>query len=167
MDDSRVVVGVSNSLSGLQALRYAVGEARRRQSTVYAVRAWQFTAPWRGYDTDLCRKDLAAAADATLVNAFDNAMGGVPEDLTVTLVVAEGEPAQSLVATANRDGDLLVLGGSTHRWSFGASVVRYCVRKASCPVLVVPAPVLARTRRTRALTKEMHREVQAAVDGPM
>jgi nucleotide-binding universal stress UspA family protein len=167
MDGSRVVVGVSESLAGLQALRYAVQEARRRQSTVYAVRAWQFNAPWRGYDTDLCRQDLAAAADETLANAFDSAMGGIPDDLTVTLAVIEGEPAHALVVTAHRDDDLLVLGGSTRRFSFGASIVRHCVRRASCPVLVVPAPVLARNRRTRALTRQLHREVDAAVNGPM
>jgi hypothetical protein len=39
--DARVVVGVSQSLTGLQALRYGVAEARRRQVPLHAVRAWR------------------------------------------------------------------------------------------------------------------------------
>jgi hypothetical protein len=38
--EGRVVVGVSRSLAGLQALRYAVAEARRRVAPLVAVRAW-------------------------------------------------------------------------------------------------------------------------------
>ena len=139
VEPTRVVVGVSGSLGGLQALRYAVNEARRRGSTVHAVRAWQFTAPWRGYDTDLCRQDMSAAAEASIHNAFDTAMGGLPPDLTFVLVTTIGPAGPALVTIADRDDDLLVVGASTHRWSDGAAVVRHCVRRASCPVLVVPA----------------------------
>ncbi|WP_369077114.1 universal stress protein [Paractinoplanes maris] len=42
MSDERgkVVVGISSSLAGLEALRFAIAEARRRQATLMAVRAW-------------------------------------------------------------------------------------------------------------------------------
>ncbi len=37
---ARVVVGVGDSLASLEALRYAVSEARRRGALLVAVRAW-------------------------------------------------------------------------------------------------------------------------------
>src|SRR4051812_2739939 len=39
-----VIVGVAQSTAGLQALRWAVAEARRRGTELVAVRAWRFNA---------------------------------------------------------------------------------------------------------------------------
>jgi hypothetical protein len=41
--------------------------------------------------------------------------------------------------------------------------VRYCVRAATCPVVVVPAPVLARKRSVKASAREIQREAQRFV----
>ena len=60
---ARVVVGVGESLAALQALRYAVAEARRRGWALRAVRVWQAGTPWHGYDVDLGRRP--AGADPT------------------------------------------------------------------------------------------------------
>jgi nucleotide-binding universal stress UspA family protein len=61
---------------------------------------------------------------------------GVP----VTAEVVEGKPAEVLSAAA-RPADLLVLGSHGHgrmRHTVLGSVNEECVRKASCPVVVIP-----------------------------
>jgi hypothetical protein len=40
------------------------------------------------------------------------------------------------------------------------SVARHCVRLASCPVVVVPPPALAREGGTRALRRAVSREAE-------
>ena len=45
----RIVVGVDGAESALEALRWAVAEARRRNATVEAVYAWH--QPFAGYAT--------------------------------------------------------------------------------------------------------------------
>ena len=166
MATTRVFVGISESLAGLQALRFAVAEARRRQATLHVVRAWRYVAPWSGYDPQTSRVDLADAANATLLRSFETAMGAVPQDLTVVLVTVEARAGQALVAAADSADDLLVLGAFTRRWRLVRSVVRYCVRRAACPVVVVPAPPLAR-RGTRALHRQLHRSVREGVTRPL
>jgi len=163
---TRVFVGVSESLAGLQALRYAVAEARRRDSALHVVRSWQCSAPWRGYEAEAYRVDLAVAADETLINAFDVAMGGVPRDLTVVLLTVEAPAGPALVAAANLDDDLLIVGASRRRWRIRRSVGDYCARRAACPVVVVPAPQLAR-QSTRALYRQLHRSVREGVSHPL
>ncbi|HEX6870761.1 MAG TPA: universal stress protein [Micromonosporaceae bacterium] len=166
--EARVVVGIAESLSGLQALRYAVQEARRRGLTLRAVRAWQFDVPWRGSDIDLWRQESAELAATAVRHAFDLALGGVPPDLAVEFAVAEGDPAAALVACAEHEDDVLVIGAShRHGWRSYFGVTRWCVRRASCPVIVVPPPALARERRQRALVRDLQREVDRLVDASL
>nr|WSW48774.1 universal stress protein [Streptomyces sp. NBC_01001] len=47
-----------------------------------------------------------------------------------------------LTRTADRDGDLLVVGARRRRLLPGFSTARYCAAHAACPVLVVPLPTL-------------------------
>jgi nucleotide-binding universal stress UspA family protein len=148
---TRVVVGVGESLAGLQALRYAVAEARRRGSVLRAVRAWQFGVPWSGYDVNHFRDQAGAEADATIRRSFDAAMGGLPRDLEFELIAVEGEIGPALVAQARGDDDLLVVGAPVRRrWNVSLFTVdRVCIRLAGCPVVVVPAPALAREHGPR------------------
>jgi nucleotide-binding universal stress UspA family protein len=95
------------------------------------------------------RASLAEAAAAEVAAAFTDACGGTPRDVIIRIAVAEGLPGPVLVATADRGDDLIVIGGSgshrlTRAWS--AAVARYCARHAQCPVLIAPAPAMARTR---------------------
>jgi nucleotide-binding universal stress UspA family protein len=156
----RVVVGVGQSLAALQALRHAVAEARRRRCALRAVRVWQVGVPWCGYDVDLCRAEAGAAANATIRRCFEYAMGGVPGDLESELTAVEGSVGSALVAQATNENDLLILGAPTRRW-WGPSAFRmhrYCARHASCPVVVVPAPAIARQRGTKALVRAIRRD---------
>ncbi|MEU5305823.1 universal stress protein [Streptomyces noursei] len=57
-----------------------------------------------------------------------------------TLVV-RGEPRKVLTAVADRTDELLVIGAGARgrlRRTVWPSVARYCVARASCPVLAVP-----------------------------
>jgi nucleotide-binding universal stress UspA family protein len=162
---ARVVVGVSDSLASLEALRYAVSEARRRGALLVAVRAWLVQGPGQGEDLAQWRIAAGAAAAATIRQSFDQAMGGLPHNLDLEMLAVEGAIGPVLVAQAASDGDLLVLGAPARRWwrVFPLSLVRYCVRAATCPVVVVPAPVLARKRSVKASAREMQREAQRFV----
>ena len=158
----RVVVGVSESLAALQALRYAVAEAQRRGCPLRAVRVWRAGTPWYGYDVDLGGIVAGAAAESTIRRSFEEAMGGLPGDLDFELIAVEGMVGPALVRQASNADDLLVVGApNRRRWRFMQSTVdQDCVRRASCPVVVVPAPALARNHRTRALTRAIQREAE-------
>jgi nucleotide-binding universal stress UspA family protein len=161
---ARVVVGVGESLAALQALRYAVTEARRRGSALRAVRVWRAGTPWHGYDVDQGRRQAGADADATILRSFEQAMGGLPRDLDFELIAVEGLIAPALAALASNDDDLLVVGAPSRRRLFPLSAVdRGCMRLASCPVVVVTAPALARTRGTRALARAIRHEAERLV----
>ena len=105
----RVVVGVDDSLTGLEALRFAAAEARRRGVTLRAIRAWQFAVPWYDHDAGQNRAGMVDAAAMVLCDAFQQAMGGLPEDIDVEALAIEGPPARTLVDQAL---------GSTTCWSW-------------------------------------------------
>ncbi|NJC71309.1 universal stress protein [Planosporangium thailandense] len=142
---ARVVVGVSQSLAGLQALRYGTAEARRRRVPVYAVRAWQVEPTWAGPDPW-----------RYIDGAFDLAMGGVPADIDVAVVAAEGRADVVLTGYAGYAEDLLVRGTAGRWWP--SWLVRACTRQATCPVTVVPPPELARGASRAILTRRLLRE---------
>jgi nucleotide-binding universal stress UspA family protein len=150
----RVVVGVDDSLSGLEALRFAVAEARRRGVGLRAIRAWQPTTPWHVPDAGQYRAAMVDAAAMVLHDAFQEAMGGLPKDLAVEALAVDGPTARVLVDQAGGEEDLLVIGRPGRGWrarlarawrrlSGGSTVDVYCVRTAVCPVVTVGAPVLA------------------------
>jgi nucleotide-binding universal stress UspA family protein len=142
----RVVVGVEDSLAGLRALRVAVAEARRRGAALHALRAWTVSLSRAGSPGVWCDELRDVAADR-VVAAFDKAMGGAPDDLEVVAGTLVGPPGKALVDYAHRDDDLLVVGatqGNRLLRLVRASVPRYCVAHAQCPVLVVPPDTFAR-----------------------
>ncbi len=151
-DAGRVVVGVCRSIGGYQALRYAVAQARVRGAGLVAVRAFSVAAPREA----LWRSALGEAAVAEVAAAFTEALGEVPRDVCTQVVVHEGSPGPVLVASADREDDLLVIGGSgTHRLSraWSATVARYCARHAQCPILIAPVPAMARSRGAGRLAR--------------
>ncbi|MEV4558317.1 universal stress protein [Kitasatospora sp. NPDC049285] len=139
----RVVVGVSGSLGSLGALHRAVAEARRLDAEVLALHAWEPPGGEFGYRRSPCPPLLSAvraAAAQTLAEAMAEAFGGADPGVPVTATTVRGPAGPSLVAAADRPGDLLVLGpsGSWFRRGLRASVGQSCVRPAHCPVLIVP-----------------------------
>jgi hypothetical protein len=154
----RVVVGVSPSPAGLEALRFAVHEAERRIAPLYVVRAWHFNASMRGPEERRWRNEMAAEAVRVVYEAFNDAMGGMPADLDITAVTVENRADLALLAAADRPTDVLVLGGRPG-WLM-SWIVKHCLRKASCPVVVVPPPELARTARHRTVVRGLLRDAE-------
>ena len=144
----RVVVGVSGSPGSLQALRFAVDHARALSATLVPVIAWEppggdfASRRYPGYLTD----EWAEAATQRLIAAFDEGLGTLPYNLPTQPRVVRGPARRVMVATADRDNDLLVVGagqhGPLHRAWYG-SVSRYALAHARCAVIAVPPSPLA------------------------
>lgn len=145
----RIFVGVHGSIGSLHALRRAVAEARERRGVVYSVIAWR---PPGGdlLDRRVPAPDLRRYWTTTVLMslraAWQDAFGGAPDDVPVHLLAERGRPGWVLTGLADSEDDLIVVGagrpGPMRR--LRPSVARYCVAKASCPVLVVPPSPLDR-----------------------
>lgn len=144
----RIVVGVHGSLGSLQALRWATDEARERQLPLVPVIAWippggDFAE--RSHPSPYLRRVWHEAAQRRLNDAFDECLGGVPDDLRVRTRVERGDAAQVLVDIADQPDDLLVIGTGRRNpigRALHRSVGRYCLAHAKCPVLAVPPSAL-------------------------
>lgn len=159
----RVIIGVQDSIAGMQAIRRGVAEARYRQATVYAVRATDDTIYGRYARPEEWRVDQATGDAAFALDVVVRALGGIPPDVEVRVVAVDGAPGPALVEFADRDEDLLVVGDAQRagirRLGSGA-VARHCIRRAGCPVLVVPPPTLSRLGG-RELVRAVQRLVNA------
>jgi nucleotide-binding universal stress UspA family protein len=136
-----VIVGIQETIAGLRALRLAVAEARQRGAVLHAVRVRRPAPPYGGSGVALPLSESVREAQDEVFQAFAGAMGRVPVDIEVFIVVKDGDPGAALTAHADRDDDLLVVGvgrrGLVRRLVSG-SVARYCLSHAACPVLAVP-----------------------------
>ena len=161
----RVVVGVHGTPGSLQALRFAVGQARALSATLIPVIAWQppgGDSAGRHYPPFLT-DEWADAAEQRLLTAFDEGLGGPPEQLPTEPMIVRGPAGRVLVSVADRASDLLVVGCSHRSWlhrAYYGSPPRYCLTHAACTVTVVPPSTLTREvqrlrsspRRWRPLT---------------
>lgn len=165
----RVVVGVHPTLSGLQALRVAVAQARARGAQLHAVRVADPTTPDRRMAAGSISGSRLCTESASLItSAFEDTLGGLPPDVEVRAVVMPDAPGPVLSEYACRDDDLLVLGAGRRGWlrrPWGSKVVRYCLARACCPVLVVPPPPLARSGSTRMLVRRLRRDLDQLASG--
>jgi nucleotide-binding universal stress UspA family protein len=147
---SRVIVGVSGSSQCLPAVRYAADVAREHGAPLIPVLAW--LPPGgdladRSHPSPVLRQAWADAARMRLRDALQAAFGGLPADVYTEPQIVRGEPGQTLVRIACQEDDLLVIGAG-RRSRIGrilhASVSRYCLAHAACPVLAVPPSPLDR-----------------------
>jgi nucleotide-binding universal stress UspA family protein len=139
-----IVVGVDESPCSLDALRWALAEARLRHARLRAVHAWRQPAPVTpaaarppvGLDVDAYRQEAKRRLAAALSKAGSDA-----QDVEIERVVAEGSATDALVAAA-KDASLLVLGArglGTFAGLILGHVSHQCTLLAPCPVVVVPA----------------------------
>ena len=140
----RVTVGVSGSARNLSAVRYAAALARGHAAMLIPVLAWMppgGEAADRRYPSPYLRREWDQAAWQRLHDAINLALGGMPSDLAAKPTVVLGHAGPALVRAAGGVGDLLVIGtgrrGIAGRLA-GRKVSRYCLARASCPVLAVP-----------------------------
>jgi nucleotide-binding universal stress UspA family protein len=132
----RIVVGVDGSPSSLDALRWALGQARLDGGTVEAVTAWSAPSALGGYPISAeedWEKDGEQALDTALSEVGDAEVDGVGR------FVLPGHPAAVLLDRA-AGADLLVVGNRGHGGFTGmllGSVTQHVVAHAPCPVVVV------------------------------
>ena len=144
----RVITGVSGSPRNLQALRYAAALARGQEAALVPVLAWLppgGDVADRRQPSGYLRRVWLDDARRRLADALDAAFGGLPEDVPTEPLVVRGEAGRVLVREASRPGDLLVIGTGRHGNAsrlFGGKVGRYCLARASCPVLAIPPTAL-------------------------
>jgi nucleotide-binding universal stress UspA family protein len=138
MADRRIVVGVDGSDGGRQALQWAVHEADERGAVVQVVTAWRWDTADLPPHATTQPDEARARAERTQRDQLASLGGRYL--VTVSAEVVEG-PAADVLSAAARDADLLVLGSHGHSrvWhTVLGSVSEACVRKATCPVVVVP-----------------------------
>ncbi|MDR6316731.1 universal stress protein [Actinoplanes couchii] len=144
-----IVVGVDGSAEAFRALEWAAGEAAGRGGTVRAVIAWS----WDGLEYGPIAAETPAEAEkhaervvldqVRAVLAGYRSDPGEPAGPPVSAEVVEGSPAEALTSVA-AGADMLVLGSHGHsrvRHTVLGSVSESCIRQATCPVVVIPAPV--------------------------
>lgn len=144
MNESRapIVVGVDETPAGHSALRFALREASRRGSALDVVTAWRWQPTTSSPGREDSREWARAEAQRIQDRAVASALEGMDSSPVLSRQVVEGDPAEVLLRVS-RAADYLVVGsgrkGPVKRMLLG-SVSADCVRKATCPVLVVPAP---------------------------
>jgi len=135
-----IVVGVNGSRASLAALRWAAEEADRRHARLRVVLAWSphaaaCYAPAVGRPTREQQREAAGQKLTALLRRVFRT--GLPWRLTPEL--AEGV-AERVLVEESADADLLVLGAAAPPSTSGRSVgpvVRACLSRARCPVVVV------------------------------
>jgi nucleotide-binding universal stress UspA family protein len=133
----RIVVGVDGSPSSLQALRWALRQAKATDSSVEAVHAWQIPVAYGTAVAVVPGDNFAESARRALEESVDEALAG-RDDVQVDRVTEQGLPAQVLIERS-RGAELLVVGSG--RGGFKGlllgSVSQHCVAHAHCPVVVL------------------------------
>jgi nucleotide-binding universal stress UspA family protein len=156
----RVVVGVSGSVANLAALHAGVEAARRLASPLVAVLAWVPVGGELAYRRAPCPLLLRVwhnAARDRLGRAFNDAFGGLPDDVAIEGLVIRGDAGLVLTRFADHPSDLLIVGaGRRLPWLHG--VRRYCLRHARCPVQIVEPPAMIHELRNRRWVERELRE---------
>ena len=137
---TRIVIGVDGSPSSVQALRWALEQARITGAPVRAVCAWNLPASptYLAVEEDIGYWEEGAR---TVLDGAIKDVTGDAETLPVQREVVCGHPAKVLV-DASTDAGLLVVGSRGHGGFAGlllGSVSQHVVAHASCPVVVVHA----------------------------
>ena len=137
----RIVVGIDGSQQAVEALRWAIGEARLRGATIDAIDAWNY--PYvvvPGAPIPLHpRADQADDVEIELEQAVA-AVAADADGVTINSIVTEGVPA-AVLCEAAEGADLLVIGHGHHsslRERLLGSVSQEVMRYSPCPVVVVP-----------------------------
>jgi len=143
------VAGVSGSPGSLAALRYAEYLALAHGALLVPVLAWEPPGGDRAARVQPAA-GLNQAWREMACQRLDDALAAVwgesRREPGVQPQAERGPAGWVLVNVADHSGDLLVIGaghGGPVRNALRCRVVRYCVARARCPVVLVPPPQLA------------------------
>jgi len=136
-----IVVGVDGTGRSRATIKAAAQEARCRDATLIAVMAYSTERPLgmaaRPVATLAVASDERLAAETALRDAVADALGD--EAGRVELRTALGLAGRNLVDTARKvNAQLIVLAGRGSTSMLLGTVSQYVLRRAPCPVLVVP-----------------------------
>ncbi|MFE0514344.1 universal stress protein [Streptomyces sp. NPDC058964] len=141
----RILLGVGDTATGGEAVRFAFREAEVRGSVLDAVRAWRCpaheTAEHPGLADDAGRRHEERASDL-LDTALREASGDHP-GVRLRSVSVEG-PARRILVQRSAAADLVVVGAHRREGHFGLQLGRVghtLLHHAYCPVAIVPQPV--------------------------
>ena len=140
MMTGRIVVGLDGSANSSAAARWALREARLRGARLEAVTAFGLFAPVGLPDRGHLQTDRELA-DACARMQHEQLVDLSADDVTVMTRTAPGDAAETLVATA-AGAAMLVVGARGRGGLTGlmmGSVTLRCLRRATCPLTVVPA----------------------------
>ena len=151
-----IVVGVDGSDESKEALRWALEEARRRETPLRAIWVTELPIgtslgvtsmaapmgmpiyePLAPETADAIRKASAERLATVVAEATEGAPGAA--DVHVEQEVLEGHAAEALVR-ASEDQEMLVVGSRGHGGLKGmllGSVSQACAQHARCPVVIV------------------------------
>ena len=138
-----IVVGVDGSPASDRALEWAMQEGRRRGWTVEVVTAFGHAKHVGGMAETTVTRQAREAAETAQVHQIDK-VAAYRDDVTLACEVVEG-PAVERLVEASRHAGLLVVGSRGYglvREILVGSVAAGCIRNATCPVVVLPAPHL-------------------------
>jgi len=131
-----IVVGVDGSGASIDALRWAVGQAKLTGARLEVIAAWEV--PWTimvsptKVDDDYFR-EVRERLDPAIQEGLSDAEG-----VDVTVRIVEWESAPSLISAAE-GADMLVIGSHRYGTVKGmhlGSVASYCAHHAPCPVMI-------------------------------
>ena len=151
----RVIVGVSGSPGGLQALRYAADLARVQDAALVPVLTWLPPGgdlAERRYPSRELRQIWQDAAWQRLWSAIELAFSGLPMDLAVRSKVLRGEPGRVLADIASQPGDVLVVGAGRRGPArpLACHISRYCLGRGGRDYFVAVPPRLSAVSTTRS-----------------
>jgi nucleotide-binding universal stress UspA family protein len=137
-----VLVGVSGDKCADSVVAFAFEEASMRGAPLLAMRVWgrQFPAGLAQSAEQMGEDAESAEAERSLGEALAAWSQKYPE-VPVARVVQQGLDVALPLVTASRAAQLAVVGGSNHghsAWPALATVSRFLIRRAHCPVAVVP-----------------------------
>jgi nucleotide-binding universal stress UspA family protein len=140
-EPATVVVGVEGGAGSGTAIKMAAQEARYRDAPLIAVMAYsgeRAVAPaGQPVATLRAAAEERLAAESALRDAVIDALGDEADK--VELRTALGLAGRNLIDTARRvNAQLIVLAGRGSTSMLLGTVSQYVLRKAPCPVLVVP-----------------------------
>ena len=135
----RVIVGMDSSAYSTAAAAFAAELARATGSTVIAVHALGLLERFRTEGDPI----PALEQRDRVTRAFEDVWCAPLSELEVDRRVVDGPPVDVLLRTADRPGDVIVLGtrgaGAVAGMSLGSTSAQVAER-ATVPVVIVPAP---------------------------
>ena len=158
--NTKILVATDGGAPAIRAVEVAVDLARRLGAELGVVHVVDES---RAFVPDLAVLDEAIIADLRRkgLAALDRAYASVGSTVKVKRFLVDGDPAEAIIATAQRWGADLIVIGSDSRGRLAhfllGSTADSVIRKASCPVVsvrAVPAPADANGKTTGVATAQ-------------